>query len=223
MNQAPTRPTFRLRGRHQYLQRCPRCALHVPLCVCDLITPLNTKSRVTLIIHVKEWVRTSNTGRLLDLCLNNAEIRLRGQKGHPTPQDGLRPVEYRNVVLYPSPHSIPLTEEWIQGDPRPIHFLVPDGNWGQASRMVKREAVLSELPHVRLPTGPPSKFRIRSHPDVDRVSTFESVARALGLSESREAQDTLENIFDISVERTLWSRGQLRAEDVCGGIPESAF
>jgi len=150
-------------------------------------------------------------------------VRIRGEKNRPMLNTGLCRDGFRNVVLFPSEHAVPLTEEWVNSDERPVHLLIPDGNWRQAARTVKRVSALPELPHVCLAPGSPSRFRLRSHPDVSRVCTFEATARALGITDSKKTQNDLEKIFDMAVERTLWSRGILSAENVSGGIPKAAF
>jgi DTW domain-containing protein YfiP len=129
----------------------------------------------------------------------------------------------RSVVLYPADGATVITPEWVASSPAPIDLLVPDGNWRQAKRALFREPMLQGLPRVCLPPGPPSRFRLRKQIQPGRMATFEAVARALGIIEGREIQAELERIFDIMVERTLWSRGQLAPEKVIGGIPAECF
>ena len=93
----------------------------------------------------------------------------------------------------------------------------------QARRMLRREPILADLPRVSLPPGPPSEFRLRRQKDIRHVSTCEAAARALGCLDEPEAQRHLEEVFRIMVERTLWSRGELAASNVTGGIPTEAF
>jgi len=209
---------FRLRGEH--VPRCQRCALHEILCVCKDLEPVQTQCRVSILMHIKEWAKTSNSGRVLHLALSNSEIRIRGRKDHPLETAGLEHSDYRNVVLFPSESAVSLSATWLAEDPRPVHLIVPDGNWRQAKRMLKREPLLNRLPQVCLPDGLPSRYRLRSHPDPKRVATFEAVARALGILESSTTQEKLEYIFDMAVERALWTRGRISAEDVTGGLPE---
>ena len=45
------------------------------------------------------------------------------------------------------------------------------------------------------------------------------VARALGILEGDEIRSRLEHVFTLFVERTLFSRGRLRASLVTGGVP----
>jgi DTW domain-containing protein YfiP len=62
-------------------------------------------------------------------------------------------------------------------------------------------------------------YRLRHHPDPRFVATFEAVARALGILEGPAVQADLERVFQVVVERMLWSRGRLATERVTGGIP----
>ena len=109
---------------------------------------------------------------------------------------------------YGSDEADLLTPELLATDPRPITLLVPDGNWNQARKVALREPDLAGARRVRLPPGGPSRYLLRGHPDPQRVSTFESVARALGIIEGPELQAELEQIFDVFVERSLLTRGK---------------
>ena len=118
-------------------------------------------------------------------------------------------------LLWPSPEATILGPEH-----RLSLLVVPDGNWRQARKVATRERALAGLPHYTLPPGPPSRYRLRSHPEAAFLSTFEAVARALTCLHG--PQPELERVFDTFVERILWTRGKLAAEAVIGGIPEEA-
>lgn len=200
------------------ISRCDRCALHVPLCMCALVEPLHLATRVVVVQHITESGRSSNSGRLVPLTLSNAELRIRGLPGRPFDGRDLHDPQRRILLLYPIPGAQVI--EPVSPDPRPVTLLVPDGNWRQARKMVQREPALLDARKVRLPPGPPSTYRLRSHPDPERIATFEAVARALGILEGEAVRRRLEHWFDVFVERTLWTRGDLRAEAVAGGLPD---
>ncbi len=199
------------------LPRCPACALHTALCMCPLVTPLPVRTRVIIVQHVAESGRSSNSGRLAPLTLRGAELRVRGRPGAPLDPEGLVDPARRVCLLYPLPGAPVLAP--APADPRPVTLLVPDGNWRQARKLVQRVPALRDAAKVRLPPGPPSRYRLRSHPDPDRIATFEAIARALGALEGPAVQARLERWFDVFVERTLWTRGDLPAAAVTGGIP----
>src|SRR3954447_24465831 len=94
--------------RHQSADKCARCRIYRPLCLCGDIVPLILDTRVTLYMHRRGRVRGTNTGWLACLALPNSEIRLRGARA----QD-LRPAQalpLKNaILLFPSPDAVELT------------------------------------------------------------------------------------------------------------------
>jgi len=199
--------------------RCPRCRMHQSLCVCALIPRVETRTRLTLIIHRYEDRKPTNTGRLATECLPNSQVCVRGHLGAPA-DASVFTEGYRPILLFPSDDARPLTE-FVEGD-LPVELVVPDGNWRQASKVRARVSGMSQVPCAILPPGPPTLYRLRSEPHEGGLATMEAIARALGILEGKAAQEALEQLFLVSVERTLWARGALGDRQVTGGIPEGA-
>jgi tRNA-uridine aminocarboxypropyltransferase len=208
--------------RSQLANKCPRCRIYRPLCLCGDIVPLILDTRVTLYMHWRERLRATNTGWLACLALPNSEIRLRGGR-----EQELRPAEaapLKNaILLFPSPDAVELTPEWLARQPRPVTLVVADGSWNQAKKVPYRESGLASIPNVKLPVGAPSCYRLRRSPHLWNLSTLEAIARALGIIEGREVQVALESLFLKMVERRLWSMGRLRPEECVTVIPEEAI
>lgn len=199
--------------------RCTACGLHTPICLCGEAPVLETRTRVVVVMHRHEWHRTSNSGRLAGVCLRSGSVRVRGELGRPVNLADVPDPERRVVALYPRAGAAPLGPEWMAQDDRPVTLVVPDGNWKQAGRALRREPCLKGLPCVRLPEVRPSNYRLRSHPDPARVSTFEAVAMALGILEGEAVEAQLLHWFQVFVERSLWCRGELDEDLVTEGIP----
>jgi len=181
--------------------------MHLALCLCaDLGEPLTLRTRVVVIRHLREGRKPTNTGRLVPLTLTRSEVRTRGAAGAQVETADLPGPGRRALLLYPSADARPLTPE--DGE-APVTLIVPDGTWRQARKVHARVPGLAAVPRVCLPPGPPSRYRLRSHRDPRFLATFEAVARALGILEGPPVQRALERVFDLMVERTLWSRGQL--------------
>lgn len=190
------------------------------LCLCPQAPHLRLRTRVAAIVHFRERHRTSNTGRLIPLALENSCLCLRGQGRQPTDTREMIPPGYQGLVLYPAPESRELSRELASQYKSPLCLILLDGNWNQASRMYKREPALKELPLAKLPLGPPSAFRLRLQSRPERVCTFEAAARALGIVEGVQVQQKLEGFFRMMVDRMLWARGRIKAEEVYGGLPD---
>ncbi|HDS16715.1 MAG TPA: DTW domain-containing protein, partial [Proteobacteria bacterium] len=96
----------------------------------------------------------------------------------------------------------------IPRDPRTISLVVPDGTWSQSARMGKRLPGIEHAEMVRLPEGRRSEWRIRREVHAYGLSTFEAIARALGIIESTAVQEGMESLFRLMVCNTLTARGR---------------
>lgn len=193
--------------------------MHRGLCVCPALPRLVTRTRVVLVMHRVEDRKPTNTGRLAAACLAGAEVFLRGERdAAPSPllrEDGTEP-----LLLFPHEDAEVLTPRIASS--RPVTLVVPDGTWRQASKVRARTPELGGVRAVRLPPGPPSRYRLRTEAHDGALSTIEAIARALGVLEGREVQEALEGAFDAFVHRTLWVKGDIASADVAGGLPASA-
>jgi DTW domain-containing protein len=205
--------TQRLRRR----ARCGVCGLHLKLCICDTLPRLETRTRVVIIMHSREARRTSNTARLALACLPNSTLVERAEHGAHEPAR-LWSSDSTPAILFPAPDATPL-DTWRGSVTAPVTLVVPDGTWGQASRLRQRVPGLAGLPCVSLPAGPPSVYRLRAIDRLSRVSTLEAIARALGLLESFAIGAALERVLAVMVDRTLWMRGRIDRAQVTDGIP----
>jgi DTW domain-containing protein len=118
------------------------------------------------------------------------------------------------------PHESAVSLDRLPRPGRPIVLVVPDSTWRQATRLRKRIPRLREIPCIALSAGPPSSYRLRVGAHDEGLSTIEAIACAFGILEGPESQWALEQVLERMVERTLWSRGQLPAGAVTGGIPD---
>jgi DTW domain-containing protein YfiP len=158
------------------------------------------RTRVIAVGPVAEFKKPTNTGRLLPLLLEGAELRPRGQIGAPLDLAGLALPGRRLLLLDPTAPTL------LAPDPLPATLIVADGSWRQARRLMNRCRGLDVALRVRLPVGAPTRYRLRSPRSLDKVSTIEAVARALGVLEGPEQEERLERVFDELVTRTLRAR-----------------
>lgn len=188
--------------------------MHEERCVCDLLPHLEVRTRIVVVMHHREWHKTTGTAHLFALAVPGSEIRLRGGDGESLDLSdlaaGADPTR-RPLVLFPSEDASPLTPDLVAADPRPATLVVPDGSWRQAGKIPRREAALRDLPRVRLVDDAPSAYRLRTEPHPGGLATFEAMARALAVLEGPEngprLRALLETAFEAMVERTLQSRG----------------
>jgi DTW domain-containing protein YfiP len=221
--------------------RCARCRLRPTLCLCPEFPELSSlRTELRLLIHRYEGNTTTNTGLLACELIPGSQVLWRGwkpegpsefAKGREEPW--LSPAELFSegrtpLLLFPEPQAQVVDQKWmkerLEANPsEKFTLLVPDGSWRQAKRVGRREPALRDVIRVTLPAGPPSEYQLRREPHPSFVCTFEAIARILGAIEGVAVQQELELLFRKFVGRQLWSRGDLQAAEVPGGIPEVAI
>lgn len=189
---------------------CQRCFLHLERCICRVIPKLDLKTRITLVVHHKELLRTTNTGRLAVESLVNSELIKRGEsvKHERLELDYLINENYHTWLFYPAPNAVELTQELVQKySDRPINLIVPDGNWRQASKVHYRHPELSHLLRVKISTPNPATLHIRRESTKEGMATLEAIAHALGIIEGLEVKNQLMSVYWRKLEETFKGRG----------------
>ena len=203
------------------LIKCQKCMQVEQLCVCNVITPVMTATKVVVIMHFREFDKSSNTGRLVINGLQNSEIRIHGLKDVPLDTTDFHNDKYRKMFLFPRESAAELTPDMLTNDPRPVMLIIPDGNWKQASRMYTRIGRINKFECVKLPLGPPVEHEMRCNKSPERLNTFEAIVRAMEIIEGKHVRDQLNILHKTMITRLLFTRGLLKYTDVFGGIPGS--
>jgi DTW domain-containing protein YfiP len=170
--------------------------------MCSELPRLATRTRVVVVMHHVELRKTTNTGRLAARMLEGAEVRVRGER-QQAPRAELP--EGRKLVLFPSDDAVELSPALASESDRVV-LLVPDGNWTQARRALRRDPDLKSALPVALPPGPASSYGLRRHPREGGLCTLEAIARALAVLGEVEAERALLASFDEFVRRSLLIR-----------------
>jgi DTW domain-containing protein YfiP len=160
------------------------------------VVPVRTRTRILVVRHALEAFKSTNTGRIALLGLENAELV---EHGGPEGEVDLEAAIGEDAALL-FPDGRPLTR-------LPRTLVVLDASWAQARRMTQRIAAVRSLPRLTLPPFPPLP-RLRRAPREDGLSTIEAIARAVAVLEGEEAARPIERLCELHVERALASRGR---------------
>jgi DTW domain-containing protein YfiP len=179
------------------------------------------RTPLLLVVHVHDRGRTSNTSRLLTLAIRNATLVGHGDRHLPADPASHVPAGATPIVLFPGHGAQPLTPDFIAGLPSPPILVAPDGNWRQASKMVKRLPLLSTAAKVSLPARNLTGQALRRNHPGHRMSTYEAVVQALAIIESEAVAAPLLDFYRRAVDRMLLVRGHLKLDDVYGGCAPS--
>ncbi|MEO6954725.1 MAG: tRNA-uridine aminocarboxypropyltransferase [Polyangia bacterium] len=160
---------------------CERCRRPTSVCWCEHLPTLPTSTRVLLLQHPRERRMAIGTARMAHLSLPGSQLRV-----------GIGFDEDRVVnellaagdayLLFPGDRAHP--PETLPRD-RPVTLVVVDGTWWQASKLVKENPRLAQLPRVALSPTRLSEYQIRRQPADFCVSTIEALAETLEVLEGR--------------------------------------
>ncbi|HQP33940.1 MAG TPA: tRNA-uridine aminocarboxypropyltransferase [Polyangiaceae bacterium] len=187
--------------RSRNLPCCPCCGLSAPACPGADTPRIATRVGVVIVVHAFELHKTSNTARLARRVLSRCELRVHGGRD-PIAAPAL---PARRLLLFPAEGARELCADDARDGSTVL--VVPDGTWGQARRMMRRDPVLIGAEPVTLPPGPASSYSLRRAREQGMLSTYEAVARAMGILEGPTVERAMLEVFDRFVERMLALRG----------------
>lgn len=170
---------------------CTSCRLRRHECVCEYAPRLQISTRVFVIVHCKEWRRTTNTGHLARLAIDGGVVRQHGLMHRSVRCDDIDADSPSTLVLFPGRGAKPLTPALIADLSRPLTLVVPDGNWNQTKHMMRRVPILVRAQPVRLAGSNRDFAGLRQNRLPDRMSTFEAIALALGILEGQDTERRL--------------------------------
>lgn len=197
---------------------CLRCRRPLAACLCPDRPPMETRTRIVLLTHPKEYRRQkTGTGRIACLNLAKSEI-IPGLAfdDHPRVRKLVDDPGNRCFLLYPSPSafdpSIPdaagLGGERL-GSGSIVVFLI-DSTWACSHAVLRESPRLSSLPRLGIEPREPSRWRIKRQPRADCLSTIEAIHELLCSLESAGLEaypdkerllDAFESMQDYQVER----------------------
>lgn len=193
--------------RAGHVNRCPNCRVNLHFCVCEHIKSFKIETKVSLIVHVSELKLTSNTAQFAQKMLpENAECIIRGKVNEKFDPAPVLQKSGRTLFLYPHEDAHELNEDFKIKYPGPYHLIIPDGNWQQARKVRQREAGFADLMAVKLPPGITTEYGLRKSQHPEWVCTYEAMAHALGVLESKEITQRLMEFFRPWVKATESAR-----------------
>jgi DTW domain-containing protein len=186
--------------RSRRTPRCGDCRLPTALCLCATLPRLAVRTRLVVVMHRREAISSTNTGRLAARVLEGASVRVRGSMradAEPLP-------EGRRLLLFPAEGARVLGPE--DACSAGVVLLVPDGSWNQARRLWRRDDAMRDAEPVILPRSAPTRYALRRSGGEGRLCTLEAIARALGVLEGPEIEAELEGVLDRFLERAKRAR-----------------
>ena len=206
---------------------CPHCGKPLPLCICDSVTPIESRISLLILVHPQEQDKALGTARLTAMHFKNAVVKIGLSWPSLSKALGRRVDDpSRWAVLYlgsakasdldtdaeivaidrkgeVEPHQRAILED-IEG------VVLLDGTWSQAKALWWRNAWMLKCQRVILGPKRPSRYgQLRREPRRDGLSTIEAAGLLLaGLEKRPKIAETL----NASFERMLARYRQVQVE-----------
>jgi hypothetical protein len=197
---------------------CPRCLKPLPLCICDSVTPIESRLSLLILQHPQEQDRALGTARLTALHFKHAVLKI--GLSWPSLSKALgRPVSdpTRWAVLYLGSAKVADTSrdvvainrkgEMEDGQSAVLKavegIVLLDGTWSQAKALWWRNAWMLKCQRVILRPPRPSRYgKLRREPRADGLSTIEAAAMLIGDLEKRpDVTERLNRSFERMLEK----------------------
>jgi DTW domain-containing protein YfiP len=209
------------------VEDCPHCGKPLPLCICDSVTPIESRISLLILQHPQEQDRALGTARLTAMHFKDAVVRiglswpsLSKALGRTVHDPSRWAVLYlgsakaseldtdAEIVAIDRKGELEPHQRAILGDLEGIVLL--DGTWSQAKALWWRNAWMLKCQRVILGPRQPSRYgKLRKEPRSDGLSTIEAAGLLLAALERRpEIAETL----NASLDRMLARYRQVQAE-----------
>jgi DTW domain-containing protein YfiP len=211
---------------------CPHCSKPLPLCICDSVTPIESRIPLLILQHPQEQDRSLGTARLTALHFANAVLKiglswpsLAKALGRPVADPSRWAVLYLGSAkasdLDTGSEIVAINRKGeMEDNQRAIlktieGIVLLDGTWSQAKALWWRNPWMLKCQRVILGPRRPSRYgALRREPRRDGLSTIEAAAMLIAALEKRPE---IETALSESFERML-----ARYREVQGATPELA-
>ncbi|GLH75575.1 DTW domain-containing protein [Bradyrhizobium sp. SSBR45G] len=197
---------------------CPRCQKPEPLCICDSVTPLQSRLGLLILQHPQEQERALGTARLAAQHFKNAVVKvglswpsLAKALGRPVADPSRWAILYlgsaKAADLDPDSEVVALTRKGEAAENQRAILksidgvVLLDGTWSQAKALWWRNPWMLKCQRVILGPRQPSRYgRLRREPRRDGLSTIEAAGMLMAALERRPE---IAAALDSSFERML--------------------
>ena len=197
---------------------CPHCQKPLPLCICESVTPLESRLGLLILQHPQEQDRALGTARLAAQHFKTAVVKvglswpsLAKALGRPVADPARWAILYlgsaKAADLDPESEVLALTRKGeVAENQRAIlksieGVILLDGTWSQAKALWWRNGWMLKCRRIILGPQRPSRYgKLRREPRRDGLSTLEAAAMTLARLEKR---DDIEAKLHASFERLL--------------------
>jgi DTW domain-containing protein YfiP len=213
----------RAAARGYRLLRCPTCYLPPDVCICACTPAIHPPAQFWLLMHPDEYRKPTNTARLIGASIPHTRFFPWYRTAPPAELITLLG-ERRFMPYLLVPQGDATLFEGLRARPwlpdRVPAFVLLDGTWSQARKMLHRSPYLQGIPRMAIQPKTPSTYRLRSQRCAQHLSTVEVAIALLEQLDELTASRVLHAYFRVFAEACMAARhGHLLTKS----LPEMAY
>nr|WP_269783552.1 DTW domain-containing protein [Marinibactrum halimedae] len=203
---AATKP-FKARGVS--VQRCLRCQLKMHQCLCQWRLTANSPVDFILILHRKEVLKPTNTGRLIADTFPKHTYVFEWNRTEPpvallqllqSPERDCRLI-FPKTDMDNTAESSPMNNSNI-GHKKRTTLVILDGSWREAKKMYAKSPWLKSVPLLDIGESikqhqASNQYTLRQAPKEQQLSTVEAMILAIHALEHHNTAEVLHDYYDV--------------------------
>ena len=199
---------------------CQRCQKALAACICPFVSQIDNEYALHILQDPSEQKKAIGTARILELSLSKVKL---------TVGDVFDPAEFEldnTFLVFPDDESESIEqlhqEQRINSN---TEFVLLDGSWKKAYKLLMTNTFLQALPKVMLTVKNKSAYRIRKSPRDDGLSTVEAGFYLLSALENDAKKfspllDTFNHMIDFQIKsmpKEIYEKNYVTAKPFVNG------
>lgn len=177
------------------------CGLVKGHCICDYDIEIKSQIEFWLLTHENELTRTNNTGRLIERAIDTTKVFVWSRTEEPKELIDL--MEIYDVYLVFSDDREKEKARVVEYKPtdKKTAFLILDGTWKEARKILRKSPYLQKLPIVTLHSEKSTSYDLRRNKDDGHLCTVEVAIELLNMVGEKNESELLDNYFKYYMKR----------------------
>lgn len=181
-------------------ENCSKCGLPIITCICKSIKEVETKAKFVILSSEKEVYRNTNTANLLKQ-INTKSTEIIIWKRGEIPSSILSYINndiYNVYLVFPIMNKeMEIRKAKYNKDNNTPVFIIVDGTWREAWKIIRKSDYLKNLPILSLETNRVSKFTLRRVQEEGNLCTIEAAMELLKINDEDILSEEINKGFEL--------------------------
>lgn len=181
-------------------ENCSKCGLPIITCICKSIKEVETKAKFVILSSEKEVYRNANTANLLKQ-INTKSTEIIIWKRGEIPSSILSYINndiYNVYLVFPIMNKeMEIRKAKYNKDNNTPVFIIVDGTWREAWKIIRKSDYLKNLPILSLETNRVSKFTLRRGQEEGNLCTIEAAMELLKINDEDILSEEINKGFEL--------------------------